>query len=116
MKKVSDTIKEFEKNGISDIQLIAFISDTSREVVFYGKIDGVSYQSNNMVEEGKISADIIDGFYDEITSIIRSDERFKSDKMNIIKADTDSSKVEYDEKNVGHIELLKSGIKKMSDN
>lgn len=60
MKKIIEKIKEYEKKGISDIQMIALVSDTSSEVIFYGIIDGVKYQSNNMVEEGKVDSDVVD--------------------------------------------------------
>ena len=98
MKKIIEKIKEYEKKGISDIQMIALVSDTSSEVIFYGIIDGVKYQSNNMVEEGKVDSDVVDSFYEEIATIVRADKKFDSSKINIIKADTDRCKVDYDEK------------------
>ena len=107
MKKVIDKIIEFEKRGIEDIQLIALVSDTSSEVVFYGIIDGIRYQSNNMVEEGKIDSDVIDGLYDEVVELIRSDEKFDATKMNIIKADSDRCKVDYDEKKCKTFKIIK---------
>ena len=107
MKKVINRIIEFEKRGIEDIQLIALVSDTSSEVIFYGIIDGIRYQSNDMVEEGKIEPDAIDGFYDEVAEIIRSDEKFDSTKMNIIKADSGKSSVDYDEKRCKTYKIIK---------
>lgn len=108
MKKIIEKICEYEKKGISNIQMIAFVSDTSSEVVFYGEIDGVRYQSNNMVEAGKIKSDVVDAFYKDITSIIRTDKKFDVTRMNIIKADSDRCKVEYDEKKCKTYKIIKA--------
>lgn len=113
MKKVIEKINEFEKKGINDIQLLALISETSAEVVFYGIVDGVRYQSNNMVEEGKIESDVIDGFYDEIVELVRTDKKFDSGKMNIIKADSDRCKVDYDEKKCKTFKIIKEWEKSL---
>ena len=113
MKKVIEKINEFEKNGIKDVQLIALVSETSAEVVFYGIIDGVRYQSNNMVEEGKIESDVIDGFYNEIVELVRGDKQFDSEKMNIIKADSDRCKVAYDEKKCKTYRIIKEWEKNL---
>lgn len=113
MKKVIEKINEFEKKGINDIQLLALVSETSAEVVFYGIVDGVRYQSNNMVEEGKIESDVIDGFYDEIVELVRTDKKFDSGKMNIIKADSDRCKVDYDEKKCKTFKIIKEWEKSL---
>ena len=44
MNKVIEKIKEYEKKGISDIHMIALVSETSSEVIFYGVVNGVKYQ------------------------------------------------------------------------
>ena len=113
MKKVIEKINEFEKKGINDIQLIALVSETSAEVIFYGIIDGVRYQSNNMVDEGKMESDVIDGFYDEIVKTIRADKKFDSEKMNVIKADSDRCKVGYDEKKCKTFKIIKEWEKSL---
>lgn len=107
MDKIIDKIKEIEKKGISDVQLIALVSDTSSEVIFYGDVDGIRYQSNNMVEEGKADSDFVDGIYEDITALIRDDRIFDSSKMNIIKADADKCKVEYDERKCRTFRIIK---------
>lgn len=114
MNKISEKIREFQKNGVSDIQLVALVSDTSSEVLFYGEVDGVRYQSNNMVEEGKISSDLVDTFYEDITSIIKADGKFKADKMNIIKADAERSNVGYDEKKCRTFKIIKEWEKSLA--
>ena len=98
MKTIIEKISEFEKKGISDIQMIALVSDTSSEVIFYGVVDGVRYQSNNMVEEGKVDFGVVDEFYDGIVKLIRTNEGFDAEKMNIVRADSDRCKFDYEEK------------------
>lgn len=99
MKEIMGRIKEFErKEWVADVELIALVTDTSREVIFYGDIDGVRYQSNAMVEKGKLPGAVVEGFYEEITALIRGDARFKPDKLNVIKADSDRLKVEYEDR------------------
>lgn len=107
MNKVIEKIKEYEKEGISDIHMIALVSDTSSEVIFYGVVNGVKYQSNNMVEEGKIDGGVVDSFYDEITTIVRSDIKFDSSKMNIIEADSEECKVTYDERKCKTFKIIR---------
>lgn len=113
MNKVIEKIKEYEKEGISDIHMIALVSDTSSEVIFYGVINGVKYQSNNMAEEGKIDGGVVDSFYDEITTIVRSDIKFDSSKMNIIEADSEECKVTYDERKCKTFKIIREWEKRL---
>jgi hypothetical protein len=112
MNKVIEKIKEYEKKGISDIHLIALVSDTSSEVIFYGVVNGAKYQSNNMVEEGKIDSGVVDSFYDEIANIVRSDKKFDSSKMNIIEADSEECKVTYDERKCKTFKIIRDWEKR----
>jgi hypothetical protein len=107
MNKVIDKICEYEKKGISDIKMIALVSDTSSEVMFYGVIDGVNYQSNNMLEEGKVESDVVDSFYEEIAAIVRSDKKYDSAKINIVKADSKKCTVDYDSKKCKTYKIIK---------
>ncbi len=113
MDKVIEKIKEYEKKGISDIHMIALVSDTSSEVIFYGGVNGVKYQSNNMAEEGKIDSDVIESFYDEIAAIVRSDKQFDSSKMNVIKADSNGCNVSYNEKKSKTYKIIKDWEKNL---
>lgn len=113
MQKVIDKIIEFEKRGVKNIRLIALVSETSSEVIFYGIVDGVQYQSNSMVEEGKIDPGEIDEFYNSIVERIRADKNFTSGKMNIIKADSDSCQVEYEEKRCKTFKIIKDWEKQL---
>ena len=84
-KEIIVQIENLEKKGISNIDMLALITKTSAEVIFYGEIQGKIYQSNNMVEENLIDSLEIETFYENITKIIKTDKEFREEKMNIIK-------------------------------
>ena len=84
-KEIITQIENLEKKGISNIDMLALITKTSSEVIFYGEIQGKIYQSNNMVEENLIDSLEIETFYENITKIIKTDKEFREEKMNIIK-------------------------------
>ena len=84
-KQIIVQIENLEKKGISNIDMLALITKTSSEVIFYGEIQGKIYQSNNMVEENLIDSLEIETFYENITKIIKTDKEFREEKMNIIK-------------------------------
>ena len=84
-KEIIVQIENLEKKGISNIDMLALITKTSSEVIFYGEIQGKFYQSNNMVEENLIDSLEIETFYENITKIIKTDKEFREEKMNIIK-------------------------------
>jgi hypothetical protein len=84
-KEIIVQIENLEKKGISNIDMLALITKTSSEVIFYGEIQGKIYQSNNMVEENLIDSLEIETFYENITKIIKTDKEFREEKMNIIK-------------------------------
>ena len=84
-KEIIVQIENLEKKGISNIDMLALITKTSSEVLFYGEIQGKIYQSNNMVEENLIDSLEIETFYENITKIIKTDKEFREEKMNIIK-------------------------------
>ncbi|MBQ9609146.1 MAG: hypothetical protein IJV15_06825 [Lachnospiraceae bacterium] len=113
MKELINKINEFEKRGVLDVRLIALVSDSYSEVIFYGIIDGIRYQSNNMVEKGKINSDIVDGFYDDIVEIIKFDTKFDTTKMNIIKADSNGCSFEYDEKKCRTFKIIREWEKSL---
>ncbi len=97
-KQIHNAIKKIEKKGLSDIELLALVTETSYEVIFYAKYDGKMRQSNELAEDGVISLDFADEVYEEVANIIRSYKKYNSEKMNIIKASKNKIKVEYDDK------------------
>ena len=56
-KQIHDEILKIEAKGLSDIELLALVTDTSYEVVFYAKYDGKMRQSNDLAEDGILTLD-----------------------------------------------------------
>ncbi|ERK65996.1 hypothetical protein HMPREF1984_01937 [Leptotrichia sp. oral taxon 215 str. W9775] len=99
-KEIITQIENLEKEGITDIDMLALITKTTSEIIFYGKIQGKIYQSNNMVEENLIDSLKIEKFYENIVKIIRSDKEFREEKMNIVKVNREKEfSIEIEEKN-----------------
>lgn len=91
---------EIDKLNLGKIDLLALVSKTSSEVVFYCDVNGKSIQSNNLIEEGLIDSVKLDTFYSSVTTIIRNDSKFKADKMNIVKINKNNDiSFTYDETN-----------------
>ena len=97
-KQIHDEILKIEAKGLSDIELLALVTDTSYEVVFYAKYDGKMRQSNDLAEDGILTLDIVDEIYAAVAKDLREDKKYDSSKMNIVKASGDDIAVEYDEK------------------
>ena len=87
--------------------MIALISDTSREVVFYCDYNNCRVQSNSLVEEYGINSAIIEDFYDSVTDIIRNSKDFKSGLMNIVKVSGETIEVTYEDKNCRSYKIIK---------
>ena len=98
-KQIYEVIEKIEKKNLSDIELIALVTETSYEVIFYAKYNGKMRQSNDLAEDGVITLGFADEIYAEVAKIVREDKKYDSSKMNIVKASEDAIKVEYDEKN-----------------
>ena len=93
-------ILEIEKLNVGKIDLLALISKTSSEVVFYCDVNGKTIQSNNLIEEGLIDSVKLDSFYSTVTTIIRNDSKFNASKMNIVKINRNNEiSITYDETN-----------------
>lgn len=78
-------IAEIDKLNVGKIDLLAIVSKSSSEIVFYCDKNGRMIQSNNLIEEGLIDSVALDTFCSTITCIIRNDSKFREDKMNIVK-------------------------------
>lgn len=99
-EKISTQIKKLESYGISNIDLLALVTNTSYEIVFYGDYQGKNYQCNEMSESGIIDGNILADFYHEIAIIIRESEAYLQDNMNIVTYTKDGSiEISQDEKN-----------------
>ena len=107
-KEIITQIENLEKEGISNINMLALITKTTSEIIFYGEIQGKIYQSNNMVEENLIDSLKIEKFYENIVKIIRSDKEFRKEKMNIVKVNREKEfSIEIEEKNFKFYKIKK---------
>lgn len=113
MKSVVEKIKEFEKKGISNIKLLAIVTKTRSEVVFYGNVDGSRYQSNDLVETGIIEFDVVDSFYEDIAKTIRKTKKFDETKTNIIMADSSECTIKYDDATCKTYKIVKEWEKSL---
>lgn len=98
-KEIYNEIEKIESKNLSNVNLLALVTDTSYEVVFYAEHNSKMCQSNELTESGVISFDFVDQINNEVASIVRSDKKYDSGKMNILKASEEHISVEYEEKN-----------------
>lgn len=110
MKDIILEIGKLKQDGVEDMFLIALVSETSSEVMFYCMYHGKRIQSNMLVEEEAFDASVIDEFYRNVTLAIRNDERFRVDQMNIVKIHGETIDVKYDEKRCQTYKIIKSWI------
>lgn len=111
MKELVELITGLEKYHISKVNLIALVSDTSSEVVFYCDYKGNRVQSNDLSEEYGFDANVIDGFYEKITAITRKSSQFNKEMMNIVRVDDNDVLFEYDEKVCRTYKIIKEWTK-----
>ncbi len=126
MKKRNETMLlniEFEdalrdiKKTVEDIRMLAIVTETRSEVVFYGKKDGIIKQSNNMAEEGILDPYKLDLFYREIAEHIRNSQQFKKDCLNIVKYDTNEGiRFEYAKSTESSVTIMKNWKKQIGIN
>ena len=98
-KQIYDEIMKIEEKGLSSIDLLALVTETSYEVIFYAKYNNKVYQSNDLVENGILTSDFVDNIYEEVANIIRMDKKYDPEKLNIVKAFDDYIVTEHEEKN-----------------
>lgn len=106
-KQIYDEILKIESKGLSDVELLALVTDTSYEVVFYAKYNGKMRQSNDLAEDGILSIDFVDEIYEAVAKVVREDRKYDCAKMNIVKASGEDVAIEYDEKNCRTYDLKK---------
>ncbi len=81
---MKDTITKINRKGISAVNGLALVSNTSYEVVFYGMINGKLVQSNNMIEEGLVDSLFLESIYEEIVGCVKKSANYNSEKLNIV--------------------------------
>ena len=84
-KKIIEEVNKLEKVGITNVEMLALVTNTSYEVVFYGNCNGQKLQSNDLVEKDLIDSMQLDQFYKSIAEVVRTDKRFDKEKMNVVK-------------------------------
>lgn len=84
-KSIVEVMAVLGEKKIQEVELLALVSDTSYEVVFYGTCNGKRMQSNEMVECNAVEAVFMDTFYKEVAESVRNDIRFNANEMNIVR-------------------------------
>ena len=97
-KQIHNEIMEIEDKGLSNVEILALVTDTSYEVVFYAKYNNKMRQGNDLVEDGILAHDFVDRTYSTVAKAIRMDEKYVFGKMNIVKASKENITIEYDKK------------------
>jgi len=83
-------ISEIRELGLSEVDLLALVTDTSYDVVFYASVDGKRMQSNTMAEEGLLDTVKLMAFYGKVATAIREDEGFDPSSLNVVKVNRNS--------------------------
>lgn len=96
--EIVKVIKKIEAKGLSRIELLALVSETSYEIVFYAKYQGEMRQSNDLAESGIISLGFVDAIYEEVAEIIKMSKMYNYTKMNILKVSDEKISVDYEER------------------
>lgn len=107
-KQLLDEILKIKSQGLTNIDLLGLITNTSYEVIFYAKYKGLIKQSNALAEEGILSLDFVDKIYNSIAKIVRDSEQFDPNKMNIVIIKDENITFKYDEKNCRSYNLKKN--------
>ena len=106
---MSTLIDEIKNLGLGNLELLALVTSTSYDVVFYATINGKKYQSNALTEEGLFDILKIDKFYSNIATLIKNSSEFNEDSMNIVTVDASSDvKWEYAERNCRVYQIKKN--------
>lgn len=83
-------ISEIRKLGLTEVDLLALVTDTSYDVTFYADVDGKRIQSNTMAEEGLLDSVKLMAFYEKIATVIRTDSSFDANALNVVKVNRNS--------------------------
>ena len=54
-KQIHDEVLKIEEKGLTDVELLALVTDSSYEVVFYANYNGKTRQSNDLAEDGRLT-------------------------------------------------------------
>lgn len=73
--------------GVKGVELLALVSDTSYDVVFYANVDGKKIQSNSLAENGAIELSRLADFYGKVAEIVRGDPTYDASALNVVSVD-----------------------------
>lgn len=107
-EQIHNEILKIEAKGLSDIELLALVTDSSYEVVFYAKHDGKLRQGNDLAECGILPLNLVDEIYAGVAKGVRADKKYDISKLNIVKVSGAEITFEYDERNCKIYGLKKS--------
>lgn len=97
LNDIINEIENLEKDyNIEILDLLAQVTKTMSEVVFYAKKDGVVYHSNDLFEEDYITDNKIFDLYSKIAEIVRSSSEFDNTKTNIVTYNSTTKKINID--------------------
>ncbi len=82
-------LTEIANMKIKNINLLALITNTSAEVVFYASVGDSYGQSNDLAEKGILDIASLDRFYKIVADTVRQSEDFDSNMLNIVKITPD---------------------------
>lgn len=106
---MSTLIDEVNNLGLGHIELLALVTASSYDVVFYANINGKKYQSNTLTEDGLFDILKMDEFYSKVATLVKNSPEFKEDSMNIVTVDASSAvKWEYAERNCRVYQIKKN--------
>lgn len=78
-----------KKYGISNVSMIAFVSDNSSSVDFFGDFKGTRYSADKLGD--LVDTSKIDSGKSRILDIIHKDKKYNKDKLNIVYIKADGS-------------------------
>lgn len=96
------------------IKLLAIVTDSSYEVVFYQSSNGKLMQANSLAEEGILDLYKLDQFYREVAQLVRQNNAFQMDKINVLRYESGMKcTIIYKEKGVSSYSIKKEWKKEI---
>lgn len=95
--EIERILRELAPFGVKNIYLIALVTESGYQVVFFGDHDGETFQSNDMMEEDIVDTDVIERIYEKVSRLIRNSPDFHPDEMNIVTySENQGAQIRYD--------------------
>lgn len=114
---IKEKLLKVKEKGFSNVELLALVTNSSYEVMFYAKRDDDYFQSNAMVEDGMLTWEFVDKIYNEVAHIIRNSKEYDPDKLNVVKVALDKEMtISYEERDSHQYKLKKEWKKSIGVN